>query len=61
MIAPGALMNVLSNYKNTTNLLNAVIGFSAGVLILFPFHICRFVIRTSIITVNKEGYLYENV
>lgn len=35
MIAPGVLMNALSDFENTTNLLNAIIGFSAGVLILF--------------------------
>jgi len=35
MVAPGALMYALSNFESTTNLLNAVIGFSAGVLMLF--------------------------
>lgn len=42
MIAPGVLMNALSNFENTTNLLNAVIGFSAGVLILFTISYLAF-------------------
>lgn len=35
MVAPGVLMYALSNSENITNLLNAIIGFSAGILILF--------------------------
>jgi ABC-type transport system involved in multi-copper enzyme maturation permease subunit len=35
MIAPGVLMNALSDFENPTNMLNAIVGFSASVLILF--------------------------
>jgi ABC-type transport system involved in multi-copper enzyme maturation permease subunit len=42
MIAPGVLMNALADFENTTNLLNAVIGFSAGVLILFTISYLAF-------------------
>lgn len=35
MIAPGIMMNALSDFSNTSNLLTAAIGFSASVLVLF--------------------------
>lgn len=42
MIAPGVLMNALSDFENTTNLFNAAIGFSAGILILFTISYLAF-------------------
>ena len=35
MIAPGVMMNALADLTNTSNLLTAAIGFSAGVMVLF--------------------------
>lgn len=42
MIAPGALMYALANSENTANFTNAIIGFTAGVLILFTISYLAF-------------------